>query len=109
YIDRWGALRTNIFATSNILARVDELAALLGEAQTRNFKRWPILGRYVHPNWYVGQSYEEEIGWMKQWIRARLAWIDKQFVAAPVPTLKTRREEPANALTLQAASGKVYY
>src|ERR1043166_5225877 len=83
YIDRWGSLRTNVFAASNICARVDEWAGLLEEAQARNFKRWPILGRNVHPNWFVGHTYEEEIEWMKQWIRARIAWIDRQFLAAP--------------------------
>src|SRR5207244_3850543 len=47
YVDRWAVLRTNVFATSNILARIDAWAAMLNEAQGRNFQRWPILGRTV--------------------------------------------------------------
>ncbi|MCZ7639929.1 MAG: CotH kinase family protein [Verrucomicrobia bacterium] len=48
--DRWSVLRTNLFAASNLLARVDELAAQLDEAQVRDFARWPRLGAYVWPN-----------------------------------------------------------
>ena len=109
YIDRWGSLRTNVFSSSKILARVDEMAALLNESQARNFRRWPIMGRYVHPNWYVGRSYEDEITWMKQWIQNRLAWIDQQFLAAPLLTLKGGSRVPTGALTLQAVAGKIYY
>jgi hypothetical protein len=43
------------------LAVVDVHLAELGAAQVRNFKRWPILGRRVWPNTFVGDSYEEEI------------------------------------------------
>jgi hypothetical protein len=105
YVDRWGQFRTNLLATSNILARVDQCATLLDEAQKRNFERWPILGLSVNPNTFVGQSYEEEVRWMKDWISNRLDWIEKQFVAAAVVELKTN---PATAV-LKASSGKVYY
>ena len=83
YVDRWAQLRTNVFATSNLLTRVDQLADLLQEAQERNFDKWDILGKAINPNWFVGDSYEEEIEWMKGWITNRLAWIENQFVAAP--------------------------
>ncbi|HYV29969.1 MAG TPA: CotH kinase family protein, partial [Candidatus Binatia bacterium] len=56
-IDRWGALRRTVFAPSNLLARVDELAAYLNESQARNFRRWPILGRRINPNDFVGSTY----------------------------------------------------
>ncbi len=48
--DRWTVLRTNILASSNLLARIDELAASLNEAQVRDFQKWPRLGTYVWPN-----------------------------------------------------------
>jgi CotH kinase protein/Chitobiase/beta-hexosaminidase C-terminal domain len=83
YVDRWAQLRTNVLATSNLLARIDELAGLLNEAQARNFARWEILGRDINPNWYVGDSYSDEIEWMKQWIAKRLAWVENQFLPAP--------------------------
>jgi len=109
YIDRWGALRTNIFAASNILARVDDWAGLLNVAQERNFRRWPILGRSVNPNYFVGQTYDEEVRWMKEWIRARIAWIDRQFVAAPSFSLKEVAKDSGKALALRSRTGKIYY
>jgi hypothetical protein len=102
-IDRWGELRRGVFSSSSLLGRVDEWAALLGEAQVRNFRRWPILGRRINPNDYVGDTYEAEIKWMKQWIQKRLTWIDSQFVAAPSLT------EAHGSVTLNASSGKIYY
>jgi len=102
-IDRWGALRRTVFAPSNLLARVDELAAYLNESQARNFRRWPILGRRINPNDFVGSTYQEEIRWMKQWIQHRIVWIDGQFL--PPPVLASSE----GAVTLRAPSGKIYY
>jgi hypothetical protein len=110
YVDRWAMLRTNVFATSNILARVDELAAQLDEAQKRNFKRWPVLGRTVWPNHYVGDTYQEEIDWLKNYTRERLDWIDAQFVAAPDFSRKSSFLPKDNNLTLTPKSGgQIYY
>ena len=83
YVDRWAALRTNVFATARLLARIDQLAAQLHEAQQRNFARWPILGVTVPPNHFVGTNYAGEISFLKNWTEARLAWMDKQFLPAP--------------------------
>ena len=102
-IDRWGELRRSVLSTQRVLARVDELAAQLNEAQGRNFRRWPILGRRVNPNEFVGDTYEEEIKWMKQWIQKRLSWIDGQFPAPPTLT------EANGSSTLRAAAGKIYF
>ncbi len=55
---------------------IDSLASVLEESQTRNYQRWPILGTYVWPNQYVGQTYADEINFLKQWILDRLAWMD---------------------------------
>jgi len=73
---RWMELRKNVFLTSNVLALVDSNVELLGDAPDRNFTRWPILGTYVWPNWYIADTYEEEITWMKQWISGRVNWLD---------------------------------
>jgi hypothetical protein len=104
YVDRWAELRGTVFAASNMLARADEMAALLHEAQARNFERWPILGSAINPNWFAGDTYEEEVKWMKEWIANRLAWIDKQFV--PPPAVST----PSGAkLSLSAPQGRIFY
>jgi len=83
YIDRWSELRTNVLATSNVLARIDRHAGELSEAQVRNYQRWPRLGQYVHPNKFIGRTYEEEVDWLKRWVAGRLAWIDSQDFPSP--------------------------
>jgi hypothetical protein len=93
-----------VFAASNLLARVDEITALLHEAQARNFERWPILGSAINPNWFAGDTYEEEVKWMKDWIAGRLSWIDKQFVSPP--SLSSQSEAK---LLLSAPQGKILY
>ncbi|HXG46445.1 MAG TPA: CotH kinase family protein [Methylomirabilota bacterium] len=101
--DRWAALRAGVFHPDTICRRVDELAAQLQEAQRRNFQRWPILGRHVNPNYYVGRTYEDEVKWMKDWIRARIAWIDGQFLPRPAASRQGSR------ITLHAPRGAIHY
>jgi hypothetical protein len=105
YVDRWGELRTNVFATTNVLARIDAFAKTLADPQQRNFNRWEILGREINPNHFVGDTYEEEIAWMKQWIEKRLAWIDKQFLPAPA----ARRMGDSIILTASAPGATIVY
>src|SRR6266404_3406072 len=83
YVDRWGELRSNQFAIARLLARIDELATLLNEAQVRNFRRWRLLGRNVWPNAYVGRTFSDEIDFLKQWIQQRIEWMDQQFMLPP--------------------------
>lgn len=104
YVDRWSQFRTNVFATERVLRRVDEIAVQLQEAQKRNFEKWPILGRSINPNYYVGGSYEDEIGWMKKYIQTRLDWIAAQFVA--MPKLSPGQQ---GAVELTAATGEIVY
>ena len=42
----------------------------------RHFLKWPILGTYVWPNNFIGQTYQEEINYLKTWIQNRAAWMD---------------------------------
>ena len=104
YVDRWTELRGTVFSTTNLLARVDQIAAELRGPQARNFQRWPILGLNVNPNYFVGETYEEELQWMKNWTAARLAWIDQQFVAPPVAA-----KAGDGQIALTAAAGAIYY
>jgi hypothetical protein len=81
--ERWRKLRKDVFDPKKINARIDELASQLEEAQQRNFERWPILGQHVTCNFYVGESYRDEVEWLKKWISKRVAWIDNQIQSAP--------------------------
>jgi hypothetical protein len=109
YVDRWSELRTNVFATSNVVARVDRLAAELAEAQKRNFTRWPILGTTVVPNHFVGDSYEQEVRWMRDWITKRLDWLDAQFLHPPSLTLKPGASTQLTELATPNSAAQIYY
>lgn len=77
---RWHELRADKLKNSSIFAYVDSLSNVLKtEATARNFAQWPVLGQYVWPNQFVGNTYEEEIAWMKSWINSRMLWLDMKM------------------------------
>jgi len=107
YVDRWSQLRTNVLATQRILARVDEMATLLQESQKRNFEKWPILGRGINPNYFIGATYEEEVTFMKKFIEGRLAWIEKQFL--PPPKISIKSDARRQSAALSTTVGEIYF
>ena len=109
YVDRWAQWRTNVFATSNLLARIDEMAAALKEPAARNFERWPIMGVLVDPQYVVGKSYAEEVQNLKTWMTNRFAWMDAQFVPPPVITRATATTNTSEAVTFTVPAGQVYF
>ena len=109
YIDRWALLRTNVFATSNILARIDGWAAELSHAQERNYSRWRTLGKNVHPNQFVGATYADEVNWLKNWIIGRLAWIDSQGFPAPEVSFAEDWLDDVRIAEMRCQVGKIYY
>ena len=76
--ERWNTLRGSTLSEASILAKVDAYANILNDADEprNNFNTWPVLGQYVWPNAFVGNSYGEEIDYLKQWISDRLVWMD---------------------------------
>lgn len=73
---RWDFLRTGPLHTDSLHVWIDSVATVLAESKDRNFDRWPILGVYVNWNYFVGNTYAEEIDYLKTWIANRLAWLD---------------------------------
>ncbi|MHC4463830.1 MAG: CotH kinase family protein, partial [Planctomycetota bacterium] len=116
YADRWFGLRRKLFATDWLLQTVDNTALLLDEAQARNFNFdcWDILGTYVWPNWFIAQTYQEEIDWMKGWLEQRLTWMDTQigieFAAVPPLFSQQGGQVPSGFdLTMGGSSGTIWY
>jgi len=77
--NRWLELRNDIFSTANIHAYIDSVTSVLNMPRLRNFQRWNIIGSYVWPNWYIGNSYIDEINYLKSWISERMLWLDDNF------------------------------
>jgi hypothetical protein len=73
---RWRTLRNERFSTDNLLMTIDSIHNYLKPAIGRNFTRWPILGQYVWPNSFIGNTYEDEINFIRNWTRDRAAYLD---------------------------------
>lgn len=56
---------------------VDRYAEQLAQSQELNFKRWNILGKYVHMNPAVSGSYEGEVQRVKDYLNGRFAQLDR--------------------------------
>ena len=63
---------------------IDSLAKVLSEPQKRDHVRWPRLGQYVWPNPFVGEDFDEEVQFLRDWLDARLIWLDQQFGLTPM-------------------------
>jgi hypothetical protein len=109
YQDRWFELRRGPFRTERLVRDVDDEAALLDEAQQRNFARWPILGVAVWPNWFVGETYESEVDWLRQFLTDRLEWIDAQFPAPPELAPAPGPVLVGTEITLTSAAPEILY
>ncbi len=85
--DRYFELRQSVFETGKLMRQIDAIAAELGEAQQRNFDRWPILGRREWqnpPGAHRRRTHGAEVAWLKDWLRRRLEWMDRQFAPPPI-------------------------
>ena len=80
--EKWCSIREKQFSDGAITSIIDSLSFLLNEAQKRNFIKWDLLGRKVWPNYYVGQSYENEVDILENWTLDRLKWIDDSLYCA---------------------------
>ena len=76
--ERWNSLRGSTLSDATILSKVDAYVKTLNDvgAVKSNFDTWPIFGTYVWPNNFVGNSHNDEIGYLKQWISNRTIWLD---------------------------------
>ncbi len=109
YIDRWTELRRGVFSTENLVADIESYRQELQESQARNFQRWKILGTYVWPNYHVGPTWADEVNWMTNWLRDRVAWLDSNWQTAPAFSSYGEEIEPGFQLTISAAAGRTIY
>jgi len=80
---RWKSLKDNVLSSQHINNQIDSLVILLDESKTRNFERWSVLGVWVWPNYYVGSTFQDEINYLKNWIKNRISWMDQNMIGEP--------------------------
>lgn len=100
---RWNKVRSNVLSIQTIMNYIDSLTILLDESKTRNFEKWPVLGTWVWPNYFVGNSYQEEIAFLKAWITNRIYWLDDNMIGEP-----TNLEEENTHLPINFVLGQNY-
>lgn len=105
--DRWISLRNNQLSSTMLMTKVDSLVSLLGESQARNFIKWPVLGKYIWPNQYVGSNYGEEINYLKQWITNRTIWLDGAFKDLTTPVVNIEDDMTVNIFP-NPSSGELF-
>ena len=78
---RFTSLRQGVLSDASIAAKIEQYRELLDSSNNAgyNFSRWPILGEWVWPNFFVGQTYSEEVDYLKEWTLNRTAWLDEQI------------------------------
>ncbi len=112
YVDRWALHRRGAFQTPLLMADIDTMVDSLAEAEPRDHVTWPIIGTYVWPNPQpIPQSYQGEISFMKNWLTARVSWIDSwtnsSFAAPPGFNQYGGPISPGFSLTMSGT--KVYF
>lgn len=104
---RWQQLRNGQLHTDSLIQFIDDKITEMGDAPARNFEKWKILGQYVWPNDYVGNSYQEEVLFLKNWLTTRLSWMDSNMLGTcdtPATTRDISRGSPVAIFPNPAAN-----
>lgn len=83
--EKWLELRAAQLSNDRIHHLIDSFQVLLNEPAMRNFERWPTLDEYVWPNAVVTGSYTGEVNYLRNWLTARLSWLDGAMSTLNVP------------------------
>lgn len=83
---RWDELKRDLLTEDHMHYLIDSSMQVMGPSIDYNFEKWTVLGEYVWPNYFIGETYEEEIDFLKNWISERLLWVDQQWGDACVMT-----------------------
>ncbi len=80
---RWTALRRTQLSQTTIDSKIDNWITYLDAngAIDRNLTQWPVIGFSLPFNSFVGNSFEEEVAYVKNWIEQRATWMDSEIQA----------------------------
>lgn len=81
-LERWEEIRNDLYVFIDSSLTVN--SRILHSSQKSNYDKWKTLGVYVWPNYFIGETYEEEVFYLKQWLFNRIFWLDKQLSQNPI-------------------------
>lgn len=91
---RWNTLRKSTLNPPLIFKFMDSTTVALKDPMQRNFGRFPLYGKKVWPNYFVGNNANEELFWMENWISARITWLDAAIAKLDATIVLGQQEEP---------------
>lgn len=103
YIDRWSQLRTNVFSTDQLMRIVETTTNQVFSAFVRNDVRWGAQLTGDHHR----QLFQKSVGWLKQWVACRLAWIDAQDY--PKPVLQAVYSTNGTSISMANLDGRLFF
>jgi len=111
WIDHWAKYRRAIFSNASIDSIFQGYFTFLSETAGRNFEKWKVLGQnfYSSAGWQNRTTYFSEVDYSRSYAINRVAWIDSQFVKAPVFNMNGGTLAHGSSLTMSAPAGTIYY
>jgi hypothetical protein len=64
---------------NNFNNTIDDFSSYLSVSQDYNYDIWQTLGTYVWPNPVWFDTHQEEVSYVKQWLSARMNWLNQEF------------------------------
>ena len=79
--EKWQLFRSTTLNDIAIESQINSYVEYLNSNKvvSQNFYKWPILGQYVWPNYFIGPTHDSEIVFLKEWLSQRLNWMDGQI------------------------------
>ena len=79
---RWKELRADKLKSEKLLTYIDSISTNLSEAQAREFKKWPVLGRNIWRETFGFEkrdTYQKEVDYLKEFLKQRWEWLDLEL------------------------------
>jgi hypothetical protein len=73
---RWHKLRSEFLSNESIFNQIDSMTTVLADPIKRNYQVWPVEDKGPFFPYYIMPTYADEIQYVKDWLTARIAWID---------------------------------
>ncbi len=71
--NRWNEVKEKV---QSIPEYVDEKAEQIKYSQIPNFQRWDILGTNINQSWYTGETHQDYVDFIRNYLTVRIDWLD---------------------------------